>query len=104
MSKQASKEHFEWYAKVAEKRLNKNYSYINNFFDCKTENEFKDWFFLINVKYYGLRCTCDECMDWKFNNAEGHYHSCDLYKFTHTVNRCIEWYKRRGFENAKDHN
>lgn len=91
MSKKASKELFEWYAKVAEKNLQEKFSHIDTFKDCKDKREFKDFMLNVYIAYYGLRCTCDDCMDWEFRNASGHYHKCDLWKFCHIVDRSLEF-------------
>ena len=91
MSKISSKKLFEWYAQVAEKKLKENYSHIETFKDCKDQREFKNWILLKYIKYYGLRCTCDDAMDWEFHIASSHYHHCQLYKFCHAVNRSLEW-------------
>ena len=91
MSKQSSKQLFEWYAQVAEQKLKEKYSHIETYKDCKDQTEFKNWILLIHIKYYGLRCTCDDCMDWEFHIASSHYHHCQLHKFCHAVNRSMEW-------------
>lgn len=93
MSKQSSKELFEWYARVAEDKLLKIKieNNIETFKDCKTREQFSDYLLNVFIKYYGLRCTCDDAFDWEFHSASGHYHSCDLWKFCHVVNRCLDW-------------
>lgn len=91
MPKESSKKLFEWYAEVADQKLKEKYLHIDSFKDCKDQTEFKNWILLIYIKYYGLRCTCDDCMDWEFCIASSHYHSCELYKFCHAVNRSIEF-------------
>src|SRR3990167_9626238 len=92
MSKQASKELFEWFGQVAEKNLQEmKQQQIETFKDCKTRDEFSNYMLNVYIKYYGLRCTCDDCMDWKFNDASSHYHHCDLYKFCHIINRSLDW-------------
>ena len=40
MSKKSSKKLFEWYALVAEKKLNEKYPHIQSFEDCKNQTEF----------------------------------------------------------------
>jgi hypothetical protein len=91
MSKQSSKELFEWYGQVAEEKLKEKFSHIATFKDCKDETEFKNWILLKYIQYYGLRCTCDDCMDWEFHIASSHYHHCQLYTFCHAINRSLEW-------------
>jgi len=91
MSKQSSKELFEWYAEVADQKLKEKYSHIETYKDCKDETEFKNWILLIYIKYYGLRCTCDDAMDWEFHIASSHYHHCQLHRFCHAINRSLEW-------------
>lgn len=91
MSKQSSKELFEWYARVAEQKLKEKFSHIKTFKDCKNDTEFKNWILLKYIKYYELRCTCDDCMDWEFHIASSHYHHCQLYKFCHAIDRSLEW-------------
>lgn len=92
MSKISSKELFEWYAKVAEKNINEMPKF-ETFKDCKDEKIFKNYMLNVFIKYYGLRCTCDDAMDWDFGNASSHYHSCDLWRFCFIVNRCLDWSK-----------
>ena len=91
MSKESSKKMFEWYAQVAEDKLNEKYSHIETFKDCEDETELKNWLLLVYIKHYGLRCTCDDAMDWEFHIASSHYHNCQLHKFCHAVNRSLEW-------------
>ena len=91
MSKESSKKLFEWYAEVADQKLKEKYSHVETFKDCKDQTEFKNWILLIYIKYYGIRCTCDDCMDWEFHIASSHYHSCELWKFCHSVNRSLEF-------------
>jgi hypothetical protein len=95
MSKEASKKMFEWYAQVADDRLKEKYSHIETFKDCEDESELKNWLLLVYIKHYGLRCTCDDCMDWEFHIASSHYHDCQLYKFCHAVNRCLDWAEQK---------
>ena len=92
MGKETAKKMFEWYAdvglsKLKEIKKDENFS----FKDCKTRKEFSDYMLRVFIAYHGLRCTCDDCMDWDFSNAGGHYHHCDLYKFSYIVNRCLDW-------------
>lgn len=92
MSKKTSKELFEWYAEVAAERLEemrKEGIDIPN--ECPTRQIFSDYMLNAYIKYYGLRCTCDDCMDWEFRSAVGHYHGCELWKFCHIVERCLDW-------------
>lgn len=91
MGKQSSKELFEWYAQVALEKLQKIKQEVESFKDCKTREQYSNYMLNMFIAYYGLRCTCDECMDWDFNNASGHYHHCDLFKFCFIVNRCLDW-------------
>jgi len=93
MSKESSKKMFEWYAEVAEKHLKEIKQGKESFQDCKTRQEFANYMLNVFIQYYGLRCTCDDCMDWEFSHASGHYHHCDLFKFTFLVNRCLDWAK-----------
>lgn len=91
MTKQSSKELFEWYAHVAEDKLKEIKKKTETFKDCKTRDDFCNYMLNVFIAYYGLRCTCDDCMDWGFGQAQGHYHHCDLFKFTYIVNRCLDW-------------
>lgn len=91
MSKESSKKLFEWYAEVALKNLGEIKKDKESFQDCKTKEEFKDYMLNVFIAYYGLRCTCDDCMDWNNSHARGHYHHCDLYKFCHIMDRCLDW-------------
>jgi len=91
MSKKSSKELFEWYAEVALKNLKEIKKDKGTFQDCNTKEEFKEYMLNVFIAYYGLRCTCDDCMDWRYSSARGHYHHCQLYKFCHIVDRCLDW-------------
>ena len=97
MGMKASKDLFEHYAKVGLERLNKlkEKSNFNVFKDCKTRKEFSNYILNVYIAYYGLRCTCSDIQDWDFNNAGGHYHRCDLWKFVHLVDRCLDWSEHR---------
>jgi hypothetical protein len=86
------KDLFEWYAKVAEEKL-KEMSQFEISQDCKTRKEFSNYMLNVFIAYYGLRCTCDDIQDWEFNSASGHYQKCDLWRFCHIVNRCLDWAK-----------
>ena len=93
MSKESSKKLFEWYAQVAETKLKefKEKRKIETFQECKTEDEFSEYMLLVFIQYYGLRCTCDDWMDWDFLQVRGHYHHCQLYQFGYLVQRCLDW-------------
>lgn len=93
MSKQSSKELFEWYADVAHKNIEK--LGVKTYKECKRRIEFEDFMLNIFIKYYGLRCTCDDAQDWDFINASGHYNKCELWKFCHIVKRCLDWQEER---------
>lgn len=97
MGKQSSKDLFEWYAQVAEtklKKLKEKYN-IDIFLDCKDKEVFSNYMLLVFIQYYGLRCTCDDCMDWDFNIARSHYHHCQLYQFSYLVQRCLDWAEKQ---------
>lgn len=90
MKKMKSKEElFEHYAKIAEKNIKQ--TRFETFRDCLNRKEFSDYMLNVFIAYYGLRCTCDDIQDWDFNNASGHYQKCDLWKFCHIINRCLDW-------------
>lgn len=81
---------FEHYAKVAMSNLSEMKD-IETFKDCKSRVEFENYMLNVFIAYYGLRCTCDEAQDWDFNNARGHRQMCELWKFCHIINRCLDW-------------
>jgi hypothetical protein len=93
MGKQGSKEHFVWYAQVAEEKLKemKKNLKIDIFKDCKSRKDFSNYVLNVFIAYYGLRCTCDDIQDWEFHKAGGHYHHCDLWQFCYLVDRCLDW-------------
>lgn len=102
MSKESSKELFEWYAQVALGKIKDMGEDIHIFKDCRTRKEFSDYMLNIFIAYYGLRCTCDDVQDWDFNTASGHYQKCDLWKFTHIVNRCLDWADAQDVKEKKE--
>lgn len=91
MSKESSKKLFEWYAQVALEKLEKIKKDKETFQDCKTRQEIEDYMLLVFIAYYGLRCTCDDAMDWEVRCARGHYHHCQLYQFCYLMERCLDW-------------
>lgn len=87
--KMDNRELSEHYSNFAKCRLNQ--MNCETFKDCKSRAEVSEYLLNIFIAYYGLKCTCDSGMDWDFKNASCHYHHCDLWKFCHTVNRCLDW-------------
>lgn len=81
------------YSKVAQENLKK--FNFETFKDCKTKEEFTNYLLNIFIAHYGLRCNCHDCQDWDFNSASGHYNKCDMWKFCHIVNRCLDWKKSK---------
>lgn len=68
-----------------------NLELFETFKDCKTKKEFQEFIFSKYKKHYGLKCTCDDHLDANFNEAAGHYHHCDCWKFCHAINRALDW-------------
>lgn len=93
MPEKTSKICYEHYAKVATKRLEemREELKIDSYIDCKTREEFCDYLALVFIAYYGLRCTCDDQQDWEFRNLGGHYHHCELWRFSKIVQNCLDW-------------
>lgn len=88
-----SNELYLHYSKIAQENIEK--FKIGTFRDCKTREEFSNYLLNVFIAHYGLRCNCCDCQDWQFNSASGHYNKCDLWKFCHIVNRCLDWSEER---------
>jgi hypothetical protein len=103
MSEESSKEHFEWYAHVAEEKLKelKEKEKLETFQDCKTREVFTNYMLNVFIQYYGLRCSCHEWMEWDFFQCGGHYHNCELYRFSYLVNRCLDWAEKHYTKSAE---
>ena len=104
MTEESSKKLFEWYADIAETKLKeiKESGKIETYQDCKDRRQFSNYMLNVFIKYYGIRCSCGDWMEWDFFQAGGHYHHCQLYKFTFLVNRCLDWAEKHCTKSAEN--
>ena len=87
---------FKHYAEIAKNNIKQSPEYRLS----SDRKDFSNYILNIFIVHYGLRCTCDDAQDWDFKNASSHYPHCDLWKFCHTVNRCLDWAENNKLKKA----